>query len=241
MIAARTTARPATFAANKAAKRSRANAPRFVPRAAADDMQMTGLVFEPIDNEVSRELTSVSKANAAVDSLARVDLHPECEAAINEQINVEYSVSYIYHSLFAFFDRDNIGLPGFAKYFKALSEEEREHAEGLMEYMNIRGGKVKLMPLAAPQTEFNNDGKGEALYSMELSLALEKLNYQKLMGLHQVADKHGDAQLCDFVEGDYLQDQVEDIKKTAAYVSQLRRVGKGLGVYQFDHQLAEAE
>lgn len=25
---------------------------------------------------------------------------------------------YIYHSLYAFFDRDNVGLPGFAEYFR---------------------------------------------------------------------------------------------------------------------------
>ena len=39
---------------------------------------------------------------------------------------------YIYHSLFAFFDRDNVGLPGLAQYFKESSDEEREHAEKLM-------------------------------------------------------------------------------------------------------------
>ncbi len=31
---------------------------------------------------------------------------------IGMQINIEYNISYIYHSLYAFFDRDNIGLPG---------------------------------------------------------------------------------------------------------------------------------
>jgi hypothetical protein len=34
---------------------------------------------------------------------------------------------------------------------------------------------------------------------MELALSLEKLNFQKLMSLHEVADKHGDAQMADFV------------------------------------------
>lgn len=29
----------------------------------------------------------------------------------------------------------------------------------------------------------------------------------------QVADKHGDAQMCDFVEGELLQEQVEAVKK----------------------------
>jgi ferritin heavy chain len=201
---------------------------------------ITGLVFEPMDNDVSRELASV-ESNKGTESLARVDLHPECEAALNEQINVEYSVSYIYHSLYAFFDRDNVGLPGFAKHFKEAAEEEREHAEKLMEYMNIRGGKVKLQPMSAPQSEFDHKDKGEALFAMELSLALEKLNYQKLMALHAVGDKHGDAQLCDFVESDYLGEQVEDIKKASIYVSQLRRVGKGLGVFQFDQEVLGGE
>jgi len=34
------------------------------------------------------------------------------ELLMHLQINIEYNISYIYHSLFAFFDRDNIGLPG---------------------------------------------------------------------------------------------------------------------------------
>jgi hypothetical protein len=30
--------------------------------------------------------------------------------------SVEYNVSYVYHALFSYFDRDNVGLPGFAKW-----------------------------------------------------------------------------------------------------------------------------
>ncbi len=33
--------------------------------------------------------------------------------------------------------------------------------------------------------------------------------------------------------------QVESVKKVSEYVSQLRRVGKGLGVFQFDRALAD--
>lgn len=69
------------------------------------------------------------KTNEVSESLGRVDFKPSCEAAINEQINIEYNISYIYHSLYSFFDRDNVGLPGFAKFFKDSSVEEREHAE----------------------------------------------------------------------------------------------------------------
>lgn len=44
----------------------------------------------------------------------------------------------VYHSLYAFFSRDNVALPGIAAYFKKESEEERHHAELLMDYQ-VRG------------------------------------------------------------------------------------------------------
>ena len=43
-----------------------------------------------------------------------------------------------------FFDRDDIALPGFAKFFKKSSDEEREHAQMFMKYQNQRGGKIVL-------------------------------------------------------------------------------------------------
>jgi ferritin heavy chain len=196
----------------------------------------TCIVFEPFA-EVQGELVKVSSAH--LESLARQRFSPSCEAAINDQINVEYNVSYVYHALYAFFDRDNVGLPGFAKFFKESSEEEREHAEKLMQYQNKRGGRVKLNTIQSPVMEFDHAEKGDALYSMELALAMEKLVSEKLLSLHQVAADNNDPEMCDFIEGEFLNEQVEAIKKIAGYVSQLRRVGKGHGVYHFDLQLQE--
>ena len=39
-------------------------------------------------------------------------------------------------------------------------------------------------------------------------------------------------------EGDLLAEQEAAVKTTSEYVSQLRRVGKGLGVFEFDRKLA---
>lgn len=172
-------------------------------------------------------------------SLARQKYTDECEAAINEQINVEYNVSYVYHAMFAYFDRDNVALKGLAKFFKESSEEEREHAEKLMEYQNKRGGKVKLQSILMPLSEFDNEEKGDALHAMELALSLEKLTNEKLLNLHQVAEKSNDVQLQEFVEGEFLNEQVEAIKKISEYVAQLRRVGKGHGVWHFDQVLLQ--
>ncbi|KAJ8426075.1 hypothetical protein Cgig2_021035 [Carnegiea gigantea] len=195
---------------------------------------LTGVIFEPFE-EVKKELAMVPTVPHV--SLARQNYADECEAAINEQINVEYNVSYVYHAMFAYFDRDNVALRGLAKFFRESSEEEREHAEKLMKYQNKRGGKVKLQSIVMPLSEFDHAEKGDALYAMELALSLEKLTNEKLLNLHQVAEKNNDVQLQEFVEAEFLSEQVEAIKKISEYVAQLRRVGKGHGVWHFDQML----
>ncbi|CAN1172905.1 Ferritin-2, chloroplastic [Linum perenne] len=195
---------------------------------AVNDKPLTGVVFQPFE-EVKKELDLVPTASNA--SLARQKFVDECEAAINEQINVEYNVSYVYHAMYAYFDRDNVALKGLAKFFKESSEEERGHAEKLMEYQNKRGGKVKLQSIVSPLSEFDHAEKGDALYAMELALSLEKLTNEKLLNLHSVADRNKDVQLTDFVEGEFLAEQVDAIKMISEYVAQLRRVGKGHGMH----------
>ncbi|KAE9606188.1 hypothetical protein Lal_00025459 [Lupinus albus] len=199
---------------------------------------LTGVLFEPFE-EVKKELDLVPTAPQF--SLARHKYVDESEAAINEQINVEYNVSYVYHAMYAYFDRDNVALKGLAKFFKESSEEERGHAEKLMEYQNKRGGKVKLQSIVRPLSEFDHADKGDALYAMELTLSLEKLTNEKLLHLHSVATKNGDVQLADFVESEFLGEQVEAIKKISEYVAQLRRVGKGHGVWHFNQTLLHGE
>lgn len=46
--------------------------------------------------------------------------------------------------------------------------------------------------------------------------------------------------MCDFIEGGLLADQMESVYEVAEKVAQLRRVGKGLGVYVFDQELMAA-
>merc|ERR1711869_73079 len=56
----------------------------------------------------------------------------------------------------------------------------------------------------------------------------------KLLTLHRTADECGDPQMTDFIEGNFLEEQVQAIKDVSNMVAQLRRVGKGHGVYHFD-------
>lgn len=56
--------------------------------------------------------------------------------------------------------------------------------------------------------------------------ASTQLNFQKLRALHEVASKHNDADMTNFIEEKLLQEQAETVKKVSELVSQLRRIGK---------------
>nr|AXL95451.1 ferritin [Conus ermineus] len=167
-------------------------------------------------------------------SQCRQNYHAESEAGVNRQINMELYACYCYQSMSFYFDRDDVALPGFAKYFKEASDEEREHAEKLMKFQNKRGGRIVLQDIKKP----DRDEWGTGLDAMQVALGLEKSVNQALLDLHKVAMDHNDAQMTDFLEGEYLQEQVEAIKKIGDHITNLKRVGCGLGEYMFDKNLS---
>lgn len=103
--------------------------------------------------QVPDHMTAIRNAHskAGVDSpLARVLLADESEQAINNQINVEYTNCYLYHSMACYFSRDTVALHGFAAYFRDQSDDERRHAQLFMDFLSKRGGRVTLGALSAP-------------------------------------------------------------------------------------------
>ena len=165
-------------------------------------------------------------------SQVRQNYHEDSEAGVNRQINLELYASYTYMSMAYYFDRDDVDLKGIHKYFVKASDEEREHAQKLMKYQNQRGGRIVLQDIKSPE-------KGEwgcSLDAMNDALALEKHVNQSLLDLHTTAGKHNDAQMCDFLEANYLTEQVEAIKELGGYITNLKRVGTGLGEYMFDKE-----
>ncbi|XP_065179533.1 soma ferritin-like [Sycon ciliatum] len=163
-------------------------------------------------------------------SLARQEFHENCEAGINAQINKELGAMYAYMAMANHFSRDDIALSNIASFFKDSAQEEKEHAEKLMEYQVKRGGRVVLTPIDKPaKTDFDS-----ALDAFQTALALEKYVNKALLDLHAVSDTHNDYQMSDFLEGEYLKEQVDAIKQLSDYCAQLKLVGDGLGVYHFD-------
>ncbi|XP_036704548.1 ferritin, mitochondrial [Balaenoptera musculus] len=170
---------------------------------------------------------------AGAPSRVRQNFHPDSEAAINRQINLELCASYVYLSMAYYFSRDDVALHNFARYFLRLSREETEHAEKLMRLQNQRGGQICLQDIKKP----DQDDWKSGLNAMECALLLEKNVNQSLLELHTLASDKGDPHLCDFLETHYLNEQVKSIKQLGDHVHNLVKMGapdSGLAEYLFD-------
>lgn len=104
--------------------------------------------------------------------------------------------------------------------------------------MSKRGGRVHFFPITEPP---HQDWKS-ALNILEVTLQMEKDVNQSLLNLHRIAEENDDPALEDFLESEYLAEQVDDIKKCADYITELRRCGgEGLGLYLFDRKFLDSE
>ncbi|DBA13557.1 TPA: hypothetical protein GDO54_018614 [Pyxicephalus adspersus] len=168
-----------------------------------------------------------------MESQVRQNFNRDCEAAINRIVNLELYASYTYLSMSCFFDRDDVALAHVAEFFKKQSQEEREHAEEFMKYQNKRGGRIVLQDLKKPE----RDEWGNTLEAMQAALHLEKTVNQALLDLHKLASEKVDTHLCDYLESEYLEEQVKAIKQLGDYITNLKRLGvpqNGMGEYLFD-------
>merc|ERR1712038_1287870 len=154
-------------------------------------------------------------------SKIRTNFHATSGAMINKQINMELHASYVYMSMAAYFERDDVALHGFAKRFRASSDEERGHAMKLIHYQNMRGGRVVFQDIAKAKT----DDWSSALKAVEAQLELEKAVHESLLILHKKASEHDDAQLTDFLEGEYLKEEVEAQKEIGDLITKMKRAG----------------
>ncbi|XP_077158444.1 ferritin heavy chain B-like [Paroedura picta] len=166
-------------------------------------------------------------------SQVRQNFHPDCEAAVNQLVNLELAASYVYLSMASHFDRDDIALNHVGQFFREQSEEEREHAEKFLKYQNKRGGRIVLKDIKKP----DQDMWDSSLEAMERALQLEKQVNQALLDLHKLATEKKDPHLCDFLESEYLEEQVKTIKRLGDHITNLKRLGmpqNSLGEYLFD-------
>ncbi|KAK9872135.1 hypothetical protein WA026_016188 [Henosepilachna vigintioctopunctata] len=167
------------------------------------------------------------------DKGGRHKYHQDVENALNQQILTEFNASYAYLAMSSFFGRTDIALPGCQGFFYNMYMEEIEHAIVFINYQLMRGGHVALFGLEAPEKEWGCIEK-----ALETALDMEKTVKEKITGVLQVAEKHCDYQVIDFLTTQYLKEQNESIQKMGRLLTRAKKmVNVPDGEFLFDRQL----
>jgi ferritin len=157
-------------------------------------------------------------------------LSDSVQGAINKQINHEFASAYVYLSMSAYFERTNF--EGFASWARVQSQEEIVHAMKLFDYLNDRGGVVRLHAVPEPPNEF-----ASPLSVFERALDQEKQVTKLIHELYEFAADERDHPTQVALEW-FIQEQVEEEKSISVIVEQLRMVGdNGTGLLLLDREL----
>ena len=73
---------------------------------------------------------------------------------LNEQVQKELYSAYFYLAMKAYFMDKS--LDGFANFFDVQVKEERDHAMKMFDYIDRAGGKIELLPIQAPESDFKS-------------------------------------------------------------------------------------
>jgi ferritin len=153
------------------------------------------------------------------------------QAAIDSQINLEFSSSQAYVAISAYFE--SLTLDGFAHHFRIQAQEEIVHAMMFFDYVNNRNGRVLLGGLPEPQNEF-----ASPLDAAEAALEHEQKVTASINALYELAIREKDPATQSFLKW-FLDEQVEEEKLADDLIQQLKLVGgDGVGLYMIDRQLA---
>lgn len=154
------------------------------------------------------------------------------QQALNKQINAELYSSYLYLSMAAHFESDN--LRGLAHWMRLQAQEEYGHATKIFEYLLERGGQVKLEAIDAPPAKWTTPlAVFQAVHEHEVKVT------GLIHGLAELAAKEKDPACGVFLQW-FISEQVEEEATAAEIVQTLERVGDSAnGLLMLDHRLGE--
>jgi ferritin len=154
------------------------------------------------------------------------------EKAFNEQLNAETYSAYLYWSMAAWCDKNN--LPGFANWMRVQVQEEMSHAVKFYTYLIDRSGTVKLTVIAAPETDWKDI---EAVFVQ--TLKHEQYVTSRINNLADLSIKEKDHAVGQFLQW-FVNEQVEEEKNAEQILGQLKVMGKqpGAALYMLDKEMA---
>jgi ferritin len=159
-------------------------------------------------------------------------LSKKVEKALNEQLNAELYSAYLYLSVAAWFESQN--LPGCAAWMRVQTREETTHAMKFFGFVNERRGRVALKAVEEPTPEWKSP-----LAAFEAALKHEQYITGRINDLVNLAAAEKDHATTAFLQW-FVNEQVEEEASVDRIVQQLKMADNAPGaLLMLDHALGE--
>lgn len=154
------------------------------------------------------------------------------QEAFNRHINAEIQSAYLYLSMAAYLESEN--LAGMAHWMKVQAQEELAHAMKFFGFVVERGGRVSLGAVEAPPAAWESPAAVfAAVYQHECKVSA------LIHSLYEKAAAEKDYASMSFLQK-FIDEQVEEEAAASGIAERMRIMGdsKG-GLYMLDHHLGE--
>ena len=147
------------------------------------------------------------------------------------QVNKEFYSAYLYLDFSVYYD--DIGLDGFANWYRIQAQEERDHATLMMQYLQNNGVRVVLDAIAKPDKDLC-----DKLTVLKYALAHEQFITESIHTIYDAAYEARDFRTMQFLDW-FVKEQGEEEKNAEDMIKKMEMFGDDCkGLYMLNSEMA---
>ncbi len=150
---------------------------------------------------------------------------------LNQQINKEFYSAYLYLEFSNYFE--DVGLDGFANWYKIQAQEERDHAMLFYQYLQNESKKITLEAIAKPEAKIESH-----MDVLKAGLEHEKYVTSLINDIYAAAYEIKDFRTMQFLDW-FVKEQAEEETNANDMITKMELFGTDpRGLYLLNQELA---
>jgi ferritin len=159
-------------------------------------------------------------------------LKSSIQDALNDQLNFEMTSAYLYMSMAAYFEAEN--LTGMSNWMTIQAQEEMQHSNKFYHFINERDGRVIFEDIKILKKDWESP-----LEAFEDSLEHEQQVTERINNLVDIAIKESDHATNNFLQW-FVAEQVEEEASVKQIIDQLKFVKDNpVALFMIDKDLSQ--